>query len=175
MKLEKVSWIFDTMKDSEFLLCYNGFLSQEIVKSLLSVAETKLQAGEQDIVVKKKVFNVMMECLQSVCKGELDNFENSFFMLGKNNQSYDIYSCIFVSQSYFEIVKSFMTDVNEWDTEKMKAEHKNYLVNKENTPIKKLLFPFIDISLKSKNKLVYEFEKMDDSYFFSVKTSIQRK
>lgn len=66
-------------------------------------------------------------------------------------------------------------EVNEWDIEKMKLEHKNYLVNKENNPIKKLLFPFIDISLKSKNKLVYEFEKMDDAYFFSVKTSIQHK
>lgn len=175
MNLEKVNWIFNAMSNRKFLLCYNGHISQELVKSLLSVAEKKLHTEEMDIVVKKKVFNVMMECLQTVCKGEGGQVENSFFMLGKSEMSYDVYSCFYVSEEFFITLKSFIDEVNTWDEEKLKIEHKNSILNKENSITQKLLLPFIDISLKSKNKLQYEIEEIKGKYFFTVKTSVHYK
>jgi hypothetical protein len=175
MDLEKVNWIFNAMSNRKFLLCYNGHISQELVKSLLSVAEKKLHSEEMDLMVKKKVFNVMMECLQSVCKGENENAENSFFMLGKSDLSYDIYACFYVSENYFKTLVSFIDEVNSWDTEKLKSQHKNYILDRENNYTEKSLLPFIDISLKSKNKLQYEFEEIAGKYFFTVKTSVHHK
>lgn len=175
MNLETVRQIFNIMDDRKFLLCYNGNISHELIKSLLSVAENKLNAEESDLIIKKKVFNVMMECLQSICRGENNAVKNSFFMLGKGNDSYDIHSCFYVSETYCTELKSLLEEVNSWDTEKLKMEHKNYILNKENNPMKRLLLPFIDISLKSMNRLQFEYEGIEDKYFFTVKTSIKHK
>ncbi|MEK6614869.1 MAG: DUF6272 family protein, partial [Bacteroidota bacterium] len=67
-----VTELREKMQKHRYMLAYRGFFSQEITKALLASTEKKLLLEGADTVVKKKVFNVMVECLQNICKHKDD-------------------------------------------------------------------------------------------------------
>ena len=48
------------------ILTYHGEFTQGITKSVLSMAERNLESRGEASTVKRKVFNVMVECLQNI-------------------------------------------------------------------------------------------------------------
>ena len=57
--------IHGIMNQENAVLVYSGEFNQDIVKSMLTYAEGKLSATGVDDLVKKKMFNVMVEMLQN--------------------------------------------------------------------------------------------------------------
>ena len=81
--------LYKTMLDKNLILVYEGEFTQDITKSVLSMAERNMDSFGEQSSVKRKVFNVMVECLQNICK-HADNLEdrpqsvnNAIFMIGK--------------------------------------------------------------------------------------------
>ena len=68
---KSLNYIFDLHKilsDKNIILVYEGEFTQEITKSVLSMAEKNMETLNEEVGIKKKVFNVMVECLQNICK-----------------------------------------------------------------------------------------------------------
>lgn len=57
-----------TMAEHKLIFMYEGEFTQEIILSLLRVAEKKMSALGENLKVTRKVFNVMTECLQNIVK-----------------------------------------------------------------------------------------------------------
>ncbi|NBR16255.1 MAG: hypothetical protein EBU01_16995, partial [Crocinitomicaceae bacterium] len=56
------------MLEKKLTLAYEGEVTQEITKAFTSMTEKNLEKVEEDGKIKKKVYHVMVECLQNIAK-----------------------------------------------------------------------------------------------------------
>ena len=173
MELKNVLRLYSLMNNQHFLMSYSGVISQQSVRSLLSIAEKKLDQAETDAAVRKKVFNVMVEYLQSVCKGETAG-EGSVFMLGKDNEQYNLYSCFYCSEKHRGQLCEFLEQLVSWGEDRLREEHRNLLADVFHNSNSSALYSLIDITLKSKSRISYDFmTEPDGRVFFSLRTTIK--
>ncbi len=64
--LEHVYDLYDSLEKQRIMLSFKGDLSPELVTALLALVERKMEAMEPDAQARKRVFNVVMECLQNL-------------------------------------------------------------------------------------------------------------
>ncbi|MFT6966873.1 MAG: hypothetical protein ACJAT1_002096, partial [Marivirga sp.] len=96
-----MNYIFDlhkTMLSKNLILVYEGEFTQEITKSVLAMAERNMDSMGEESSIKRKVFNVMVECLQNIVKHS-DDFNPlsakrnaAIFIIGKEDDRYVITS-----------------------------------------------------------------------------------
>lgn len=175
MEIQNVLQLYRLMSNQHFMMSYSGVISQQSVRSLLSIAEKKLDQAETDVAVRKKVFSVMVECLQSVYKGETAG-SSSVFMLGKDDEQYSLYSCFYCTENHREKLCFFLDQLENWGTERLKEEHRHLLADVFNNNNSSAFFSLIDITLKSKSTISYDFcPGKDGRILFSMKTTIKHR
>ncbi|WP_027000569.1 SiaB family protein kinase [Eisenibacter elegans] len=172
------------MVERNLILVYEGEFTQEITKSVLAMAERNMDAGREDSSVKRKVFNVMVECLQNIVKysNEID-FEDAegqqhhaVFMVGKHEDVYTITSGNMVTNDRVKILQDKIEHINSLDKDGLKALYKEIIKTGEINVKGGAGLGFIDMARKSGEKLQFDFEPMNDKIsFFSLKTVVPRK
>src|SRR3989339_1778671 len=66
--LEFVYSFYKTMKEQRVQLVYEGEITHQITKAFTSLTETNMELDAESQSTQKKVFHVMVECLQNVGK-----------------------------------------------------------------------------------------------------------
>lgn len=172
MDIKNVFPLYRMMNHQHFMMSYNGHISHQSVMGLLAIAEKKLDQEENDNIVRKKVFNVMIECLQSVCRSDSEH-SDSVFMLGKDESNYTLYSCFYCSDAYRQKLTHFLDAMINWSPERLREERRLLLTDESDNPDLSSFFSLIDITVKSKNNISYDFQEDGSRYFFVLKTNIQ--
>ncbi len=170
------------MLKNNIILVYEGEFTQEITKSVLAMAERNMDSIGEESGIKRKVFNVMVECLQNIVKhgdeyisGEM-TANTAIFMIGKHQDSYIITSGNPIKDDHVENLRSKLDKINSLDKEGLKSLYKEIiksgsgLTNKGGAGL-----GFVDMARKSGQKLEYEFESLGEGRsFFSLKTTVPR-
>ncbi len=166
----------NTMSTHNFMLCYKGNFSQNMIKSILAMTEKKMNTAEEDIVVKKKVFNVLVECLQNISKSSvMVEGAQSLLMIGKVDDNYEIYTGNVITQNKKDEVKQILNSIASSGKEELKNLYKLLMINNSLFNINSIEVALIDIAKKTGNKIEFEFKDLDETTsFFSLKTSIAR-
>lgn len=179
-----MKYIYDlhkTMLKKNLILVYEGEFTQEITKSVLSMAERNMDSYGEESSIKRKVFNVMVECLQNICK-HADNFaegqegkNNAIFMIGKHDTEYFITSGNAVMTKNVADLASRLERINSLDKDGLKQLYKDIIKNGSLSEKGGAGLGFVDMARKSGQKLRFDFEPIDDELtFFSLKTTIPR-
>jgi hypothetical protein len=170
-----------TMLAKNLILVYEGESTQEITKSVLSMAERNMDSMGEESSIKRKVFNVMVECLQNIVKhGEDYNPMNekkqtAIFMIGKLDDEYVITSGNPVKNDIVKILSEKLDQINGLDKEGLKALYKDIIKGTEISEKGGAGLGFVDMARKSGQKLEYDFTEINDEHsFFSLKTTISR-
>lgn len=170
-----------TMLAKNLILVYEGEFTQEITKSVLSMAERNMDSMGEESSIKRKVFNVMVECLQNIVKhGEDYNPMNekkqtAIFMIGKLDDEYVITSGNPVKNDIVKILSEKLDQINGLDKEGLKALYKDIIKGTEISEKGGAGLGFVDMARKSGQKLEYDFTEINDEHsFFSLKTTISR-
>jgi Family of unknown function (DUF6272) len=175
-QLQFVSNIHQTMQSHRFLLSYRGSFSQDITLSLLGMMEHKLDREEKEPAIRKKVFHVMMECLQNICNtsdDSLDDNNQTMFLLGKNESEYFIFSSKLVNRQRYPSLKNRLESVNMMTADEMRIAYTNLISILSVEELSESEIGLIKIARKSGKKLEFEFAPIDENVvFFSMKTSI---
>lgn len=171
--------IHKIMAAKKLILVYEGEFTQEITKSVLSMAERNLDSLGEEVNIKRKVFNVMVECLQNICKHADTVTEaedrGAIFMIGREDESYVITSGNFIHNEFVDGLEGKLVQINNLDKEGLRNLYKEIIKNGEISDRGGAGLGFVDIARKSGQKLEYDFEKVNDRYsFFSFKTKIAR-
>lgn len=175
--LRFVSDLRDRMKNHNFMLSYRGYFSQDITKALLQVTEKKLDHDGAENSVKKKVFNVMVECLQNIAKHNDASKEadaDSLFMLGRTDNSYVIYSGNVILEEKVHELRNKLLEINSMSVEEIKEVYKMIIAGSSGFSEKAGAgLGLIDIAKKSGSKLDFDFEHVNEKYaFFSLRTTV---
>src|SRR5690606_7305350 len=110
-----------TMLAQNLILVYEGEFTQEITKSVLAMAERNMDSMGEESSIKRKVFNVMVECLQNIVKhGEDFNPMNekkqtAIFMIGKLDNEYVITSGNPVKKEIVGLLREKLDTINGLD------------------------------------------------------------
>lgn len=171
-----------TMLERNLILVYEGEFTQEITKSVLSMAERNMDSMGEESSIKRKVFNVMVECLQNIVKhGEELNAKNeqkpsAIFMIGKQGPAYIITSGNPILNDDIERLRGKLEQINSLDKDGLKQLYKDIIKNTDLSDKGGAGLGFVDMARKSGQKLEYDFEKIDDKYsFFSLRTTIVKE
>jgi len=173
-----------TMQNSKVALAYEGDVTHQVTKAFTSLTEASLEAQKEDSNVSKKVFHVMVECLQNVSKHaeELNEAKpypykdgSGVFLLSKNPESYRISTGNYVSKERIPNIVSQIEVINELDKEGLKSLYKQKIKEVVITDKGGAGLGLIDIAKKTGSKLEYQFIDVNEKYsYFIFSTQIFR-
>jgi len=148
--------------------------------------ENKLEGDGEDKKIKKKVFNVMVECLQNVYH-HLDTLEvgantdsdindrMALLMIGKEEKDYYVITGNHIINSRITNLRDRLEKVNNCDKNELKALYQTILNDGELSEKGTAGLGMIDIARKSGQKLGYDFHPVNDKYsFFSLEAKVAR-
>ncbi len=175
------------MLGNNFTLVYEGEITHQITKAFTSLAENKMDSYSEDTNMKKKVFHVMVECLQNLSKHAEDvkilknkgYAGNGIFIIGRvgpDNEDYHILTGNVIDNSSVPELEAFLDNINNLDRDGLKELYKKQM--REGTLSEKggAGLGLIDIARKTGEKLDYSFIKIEEKKsFYTLRTKISRK
>ncbi|MFL5765042.1 MAG: SiaB family protein kinase [Bacteroidia bacterium] len=166
----------DIMSKHNFMLCYKGNFNQNMIRSILSMTERKMNSSEEDVIVKKKVFNVLVECLQNISKSSMVmEGEQSLLMIGKSESDYEIYSGNVIAMEKKNELEEILSSISSSGKDELKRLHKLLMIDDAFFDANSIEVALIDIARRTGNKIKYEFKDISDNRcFFSLKTTISK-
>jgi hypothetical protein len=169
MTMTSVYDFHNLMLTNKLIMIYDGEFNQDITKTVLAMTEKTFDADGVDEAVKKKVFNVMVESLQNICKHQYHaSLENttSIFMIGDDDKDFMVISGNPIVNENIDNVKGKIDHVNTLDKEGLKAFYKESRLKSTISNVGGAGLGFIDMARKSGKRLEYSFEKINDSLSF---------
>ncbi|MDP4267330.1 MAG: SiaB family protein kinase [Bacteroidota bacterium] len=180
LKSNELGFVYEFHKkmiSMNLTLVYEGEFTQDITKAVLSMTEKQMAYSGEQSTVKKKVFNIMVECLQNICKHSENTYYNSsaIFMVGLEEDTYFICTGNPVKNENVELLKMKMQEINNLDKEGLKALYKEIVSKGTISDKGGAGLGLIDIARKAGTKLEYSFEQIDNLMtFFSFMVKIPR-
>merc|ERR1712194_621655 len=120
-----------TMVDEKLTLVYEGEINQSITKAFTSLAERKLEEGDDSSKTKKRLYHVMVECLQNVCKhadeiesGEPEVPGKGIFMVGEGDDNYTVTTGNVISNDRVDGIRHVLSKINDMSPEEIKVYYK---------------------------------------------------
>ncbi|MBI9067238.1 MAG: hypothetical protein JEZ09_08095 [Salinivirgaceae bacterium] len=176
--LEFVYGFYRSMNEHKVQLAYEGEITHQITKAFTSLTETTMELEEESHSTQKKVFHVMVECLQNVGKhaevidpNEIRKDGKGIFLLCKNEGEYTITTGNILNKTRTHEMTEVLEKVNSLDKEGLKQLYKQQIKEGRLSNKGGAGLGFIDIAKKTGNKLFYNFLPIDDEFSFFVLTS----
>ncbi len=175
MKLENIFSIYQAMEESGIILSFKGDVTSDLLTSVLQIMENKLESIQEEPKVKKKVYHVLVECLQNLyhhmdeIPSHINGKERSaIFMIGKTDEGYSILTGNYILNENVLGLKKRMDDINALTKEELKEYYKEVLANGEISMKGGGGLGIIDIARKSGEKLAYEFLPIANNISFFI-------
>lgn len=178
--LEFAYQLYKTMKTNEINLVYEGEVTQEITKTFTSLTEKNMAKTEESNQVQRKVFNVMVECLQNISKhGDTISEENEerrgIVMISKGDDSYKIITGNVIRNSKVPELKESLEHINSLDKQGLSTLYKQQIMESKLSDKGGAGLGLIDIAKKTGSKLSYQFKQLNDEISFFILTSTVKR
>lgn len=179
--MEFVYRIHESMVSNNIMLVYEGEVNQDITKAFTTLTQKNLdEDAETSLPIKKRVYHVMVECLQNIGRhsdnvqsGEPEIPGNGIFMVSKFEQEYTVITGNPVANNKITEITGILNKVNSMDAEEIKAYYKEKILASRISEKGGAGLGFIDIVKKTGNKIDFHFAKINEvTSFFIVKTKI---
>ena len=165
-----MSFLYDfhnLMEDNDIIMVYQGDFSQDFIKTVLSFTELKFNSEEIGNTLKRKIFNLMVECLQNISKHQFkDQFRDprltSLFMIGYTDEDYLIVSSNPIYNNNISALKNLIDEANSYDKDGLKELYKKKRLENAFSESAGAGIGIIDMARKSGKKLDYNFEPVND-------------
>jgi len=167
----------NVMRSNDISLVYEGEITHSITKAFTSLTEKKMEEDEEGGKTQKKVFHVMVECLQNISKHadkKLDTISKDgrgIFMVHKGEDEYKITTGNLIANEGVDDLKESLDLINSLDKDELKALYKKQIKEGSLSDKKGAGLGFIDIARKTGNELIYKFKPIDDENSFFILTS----
>ena len=172
--------VHENMVSNDIMLIYEGEVNQDITKTFTTMTQKNLEEGETSLPIKKRVYHVMVECLQNIGKHS-DNAESGLpevpgtgiFMVSKSTDGYFVVTGNPIANSKIDDITEMIETVNKMDKDEIKAYYKKKILESRISDKGGAGLGFIDIVKKTGNNIEFHFRKINDmASFFVMKTYI---
>lgn len=165
------------MAENNIYLIWSGHITPEVGKEVISFTETKLAEDDTESNQRRRVFNILVEILDNVAKytpgkEAEEKFGMPVAMLRYENRTYTLTTGNLISNEKVLHLKEKLDEINKYDRVGLKELFKQSLILQNPGSDSTGNMGLIAMARKSGNKLVYEFDRVNDTwsyYFLSVK------
>ncbi len=181
--MTKIYDIYKQLEERNVILSFKGMMTSELLTTILQIMESKMERFEERPKIKKKVFNVLVECLQNLyhhIDEDIDDQEteqnelNSLFMIAKTVSTYTITTGNYMKPKDVDSLRNKLDLINGMTKEELKAYYKQVLNEGTMSAKGTAGLGMIDIARKSGKKLNYDFSSINDNLtFFSLSVKIE--
>jgi len=156
-------------------MAFKGNISSELISNVLEVVESRMDEYSESSKIRKKVYNVLVETLQNLYHHiEMlptdmhEEFDTKFGMLvvTRVDDKYRISTGNFITQDKVDVLRNKIDKINSMGKEELKDMYKFILNHQRLSEKGGGGLGLVDIARKTGNKLVYTFEKYNDTYYF---------
>lgn len=180
--LERVYDLYTQLENGRVMLSFKGSLTTELITAILGLTERKMEVIETDARVRKRVFNVVMECLQNlfhhnramIDKGPVNGEEgHGVVMIANTEKGYSVLTGNFMRSVEVDALKERLDTINSLDADELRGLYKETLSNGRFSAVGGGGLGMIDIARKSGQKLEYGFvPTVEGSAFFSLNVNV---
>ncbi len=157
-------------------------ITPDLLTTILQIIESKLESYEEKPKVKKKVFNILVECLQNlyhhidkdiVVANEKTYDKSALLMIARNNNDYQVMTGNYMETKDVESLKDKLDFVNSMNKDELKLYYKEVLNDGNRSEKGTAGLGMVDIARKSGQKLGYHFLELGPNLsFFSLTVTI---
>lgn len=180
--------IHKQMLPNSISMIFKGSVTFELIDSIIMVISNRLEQIEENINTRKKVFGVLMECLQNL-GNHVDNTNTPnetknkdeydpasvLFMIDSIEGSYRILTANFIPNRKVEGLKLWIEEINALNPEELRKKYNEVLQNNEFSSKGGGGLGYLDIALKVGEKMEYRFQKVNEEFsFFTFQTTIKK-
>ncbi len=169
---------YNSSMNKKIIVSHFGEFSQDLVNSISNgVEEAMLDAGDKKGTVKR-MFSILVEGLQNIrLHGEKDEDGNqaSFLLIGQDDTEYLVTLANLVYNSNNKLIQHRLLEINSYDEKQVKSLYMEVLTNGIISNKGGAGLGFITMAMKSKNKLNFNMQEINDSLScFSIEIKINR-
>ena len=170
-----VNEYYTQLTNTEVVLSFKGSITSEVINKILENIETMLAETNDDGKIRKKMYNVLVECLQNLyhhiedLPEDLTGANESKFgilVILKHNSGYKITTGNFLSSSRIKPLKDKIDKINSLSQDELKDMYKFILNHQKLTAKGGGGLGLVDIARKTGNKFEYGFHNITKDYYF---------
>jgi len=173
---------FRRMMDNHIMLSFKGEITSDIITMVLQIMETRLDSVSEKGSVKKRIFNVLVECMQNLyhhseaeVAGDM-NTRRAMLELFYDNDFYYILTGNFIRNEEIPPLKERIDRVNSLSKDELRKYYRQILDNNQISDKGGADLGMIDMARKSGQKLDYNFSKVNDELsFFDLRVKVAKK
>ncbi len=163
------------MAENNVYLIWSGHFSSDVGKEVLSFTETKLSEEDVDSVLRRKVFSILVETLENVAKyspgSEVEEeLGMPIAMIRLTGGIYSLTTGNLILNDKVAQLKEKLDTINSCDKAGLKELFKKALVEQNIDSNSTGNMGLIEMARKSGNKLVYQFDNINDQYSYYLLT-----
>ncbi|REJ82903.1 MAG: hypothetical protein DWQ44_01950 [Bacteroidetes bacterium] len=170
------------MDEQHIILSFKGEISKELLTSIYSIMEVRMDKAREELQRKKKMYNILVESLQNIFH-HLDDFEGNtehsktreaIFLVSFNKENgYEIHTGNYLYANQAESLRQKLEHINSMDAGQLKEYYRTKLNETSFSEKGGAGLGFIDMARKSGNKLDYKFhDGPGDLKFFTFSVRI---
>jgi hypothetical protein len=170
MDVKTLQWIFQDLKNDNLSFVYQGGFNDIITSRIIELSEHNVKVSELN-KIKKKVSFIIIECFQNVIRHskteqlpQLDS--NGLFVARNIGRTYSIFSANLVNRNSIFELQIKLDSLQSMKKEELHAMYMNLLETGQLSESGGAGLGLLEMARKSKNKINYEFDLIDDDHAF---------
>jgi hypothetical protein len=168
--MEAQQHLFNQLHEKTVMITYKGEMTGSLVQALIDTVEPRLRCIEGNLRIRKKVYNILVECLQNIIHHqEIDGSYNcndhvTLLLLSHDERGYCVRAGNMISNEKVHKLKGWLDMVNTFPTSDLRELYKVILNDGRFSDKGTAGLGFVDIARKSGQKLQYAFQKLNEHY-----------
>jgi len=170
--------LYKQTKADEIILSFRGSVTEDFMASVFLIMESKLEGDPPQQRLRKKVNNILVECLQNVyhhmdefgSEERPDDQRSAIFLVCRDSDNrYSIITGNHILNTNVDGLKNKIDKVNAMTGEELKEYYREALGNSELSAKGGAGLGMIEMARKSGNRIEYRFDPVNDRLsFFSL-------
>ncbi|MEE4117179.1 MAG: SiaB family protein kinase [Marinilabiliaceae bacterium] len=159
------------MSENRIAMVWSGHLTSDVEKQVLSFTETRMHEEDLEIKVRRRVFSIMVECLQNISKynpgSEIEEqLGMPIAMISSEKGGMRLTTGNLIRNSKIPDMKEKLNTVNRYDKNGLKELYRISLAGEDLRAERTGIMGLIDIARKSGHKLDYRFDEINSEYSY---------
>ena len=150
---------------------YRGVFTDAVTDGLIAFAQSIFDISEVDRKTKKRVFYILVECVQNITRHqEIPDKErpesDGIFFIQSTEKMYNISQGNLINNNQIDSLKEKLDNINNLNKEELKTYYKTALRNSRISSKGGAGLGLIEIARRSGNKIRFKFDPVDNNYSF---------
>ncbi len=170
------NWI-QFLEEKNLVLSFKGEFNRDLINAILLLSSGKGNLNENNTAIKSRIFSIIVECTQNICKHGADDSERSeirpgIILIGKEDKTAVISTGNLMHNEEVEVLKQKIDALKKLTKEEIKTHAQNVMRTGTLSAKSGAGLGLITILRKSE-KLNYEIKKINDKLsFFSLQVYV---